>query len=171
MSNLGISEQFIELMDRYKKIIYKICHSYCRSHEDKQDLEQEILIQLWRSYSTYNPKFKFTTWMYRVALNVAISHYRKLKTKVDDSTSLEDININKAGDDDNQEERNEVEQLLYQFINELDELNKALMILYLDNNSHKDMSRILGISQSNVATKISRIKNRLKKQFESHKTK
>ena len=170
MSNPELSEQFIELIERHKKIIYKICHSYCRSLEDKQDLEQEILIQLWRSYPSYDINFKFTTWMYRVALNVAISHYRKLKTKVDDNTSLEDIQTNQTEDSSDLAEKDKVEQL-HQFINDLDELNKALMILYLDNNSHKEMAKILGISESNVATKISRIKDLLKKQFELLKIK
>ena len=76
---MEVNDQFVSLIQEHKRILFKICNSYCRDQSDREDLAQEIVYQLWRSFSSYNPDFKFSTWMYRVALNVAISFYRKEK--------------------------------------------------------------------------------------------
>ena len=158
-------DKFLSVIQQHKRIIYKICNSYCKDPEDRKDLSQEIIVQLWKSFSKYNDQYKISTWLYRIALNVAISFYRK-SYKRQKNTSLNSENIFEIEDDSSEVEELESNiKLLYQFINQLNELNKALMILYLDDNSYKDIADILGITETNVATKISRIKQKLKKQF------
>jgi RNA polymerase sigma factor (sigma-70 family) len=155
-------DQFLALIEDNKKIIFKVCNSYCKDAEDRKDLVQEVIIQLWQSLDRYNDQYKLTTWIYRIALNVAISFYRNEHKRKSQTLSIHDAIIDIA------DEYHEVESnssLLHQFINQLDELNKALMILYLDEKSYREISDILGISETNVATKINRIKQKLKQQF------
>jgi RNA polymerase sigma-70 factor (ECF subfamily) len=156
------SELFLSVINANKGIIYKVANLYCKNTDYRSDLVQEIIIQLWKSFGNYNQQYELSTWMYRIALNVAISFYRK--DKKDLSTPITESIIALA----HEEEPGEMEEnvrLLYLFINELGELDKALMLLYLDNKSHKEMAEILGITETNVATKISRIKERLRKKF------
>ena len=157
-------DQFLYLIQQNKKLIFKVCNTYCADAEDRKDLVQEVIIQLWHSFGSYNNQYKLSTWMYRIALNTAISFYRSDRKRKANTSSISE-NIFDIADDDTSHELDERVTLLYQFINQLDELNKALMILYLDNNSYKDMADILGITETNVATKISRIKQHLKQQF------
>jgi len=170
MTSMPDNKDFLDLLEQHKKIIFKVCNSYCKDPDSRKDLTQEIVIQLWKSFRKYDAQYKISTWMYRIALNVAISFYRREKKYtstaslaestlpfVDDSTSSHDIESDIAQ--------------LHRFIDQLDELHKALMILYLDNNSYKDISEVLGITETNVATKINRIKQKLKHQFEIIKSK
>jgi len=157
-------EKFIRIIKENKRIIYKVIYSYCRDSEDRKDLEQEVIIQLWKSLKTYNETYKLSTWIYRIALNVAISHYRKDKKRIKNSTSI-DEEIFRIAEDDSDEEQKGKSELLYHFINQLDSFNKAIIILYLEDNSYKDISEILGITETNVGTKISRIKKQLKECF------
>ncbi len=154
---------FMEILEDHKLIIFKICNSYCRDREEQKDLVQEVIMQLWSSFPKYNPEFKLSTWVYRIALNVAISNYRKSTTRSKHLAKVEEGYVDIAVDDDRDSQ--EDMQLLREFINQLDELNRALMILYLDGNSHEEIAAILNISKSNVGTKINRIKEKLKKQF------
>jgi RNA polymerase sigma factor (sigma-70 family) len=157
--------KFLTLILENKKIIYKICHSYCNNPEDREDLVQEIIIHLWNASDRYDPKYKLSTWMYRIALNVAISFYRVERRRTRDISDLEDHIINCIAFESSEGETEKEVQQLYHFISELDELNRALMLLYLDSHSYKDMSDILGISETNVASKVSRIKKKLKQSF------
>jgi RNA polymerase sigma factor (sigma-70 family) len=157
-------EQFTILLNSYKNIIYKIADSYSKSDIEKSDLVQEITIQLWHAFPKYDERFKFTTWLYRIALNVSISAYRKLKRKEESFQPLTDSVISTT-DAGSLTEENTNLNLLQTFIHELKELDRALLILYLDNNSHKEISLILGISETNIATKISRVKTILKLKF------
>jgi RNA polymerase sigma factor (sigma-70 family) len=157
-------QKFLSLIEEHKKILYKVCYSYCRQAEDRNDLAQEIVIQLWRSFAKYNAQFKFSTWMYRVALNVAISFYRREKTRTRHILPFNDDLLNVI-DDSGSAESSEDLELLHRFIQQLDELNKALVLLYLDGNSYKTISDVLGITETNVATKINRIKKKLGQDF------
>ena len=162
-------EQFIKTIDEHKKIIYKIVNSYCQNKEDRKDLEQEIIIQLWNSFDKYNSDYKYTTWMYRIALNVAISFYRKEKKWSIKNDFYNEESIFKI-EEDTSEEQTELNyhlKLLQEFIHNLNELNKALMLLYLEEKSYEEIAEILGITKTNVATKISRIKLKLKKEFQN----
>ena len=154
----------MNLIQANRKIIFKICNSYCRNKDDREDLAQEIVYQLWKSYETYNAAFKFSTWMYRVALNVAISFYRKEK-KSKNTVSMDEHLIEIAYEEDLNDESENNYKLLLKFVNELKELDRALMILYLEDKSYKEIAEILGITETNVATKISRIKEKIKQKF------
>jgi RNA polymerase sigma factor (sigma-70 family) len=155
-------ENFLRLIEDNKAIIYKVCHSYCPHKVDREDLAQEIIYQLWRSGHSFDPDKRFSTWMYRVALNVAITFYRKsTQDTTTVSLSAEEENIA----DKTTDEQDENIKLLQAFIYELKELEKALMILYLESKTYKEISDILGITETNVATKISRIKEKIKQRF------
>ena len=155
---------FLKLIEENKLIVYKICNTYCRNSNDRDDLAQEIIYQLWKSFNHFNGNVKFSTWMYRVALNVAITFYRKTqKSEALIQLAEPDTEIEDKKEDTAVLEKNI--DLLQQFINELKELDKALMILYLEEKSYGEISEILGITETNVATKISRIKEKLKQQI------
>ncbi len=144
-------------------IIFKICNSYCSNKNDREDLAQEIIYQLLKSYHSFSGQYQFSTWMYRLALNVAISFYRKNKSKMvfyydEAKTDQKDEESHSAELEDNL-------NILEKYINQLKELDKALMILYLESKSYKEISEILGITETNVATKISRVKEVLKQKF------
>ena len=157
-------DEFLMQLETHKLIIYKICNSYCKNQYDRADLAQEITYQLWRSYNHFNHSVKFSTWMYRVALNVAISFYRKTKTgEAIIKLSEPDTEIEDKKEDSAELEKNI--DTLQQFISELKELDKALMILYLEEKTYNEIAEILGITETNVATRISRIKDKLKQKF------
>ena len=158
---------FLRLIEENKRILYKIANSYCRNTGDRQDLIQEMIFQLWRSGERFDDHHKFSTWMYRIALNVAISFYRKsgrtgLRVELDADLDLADP----SGDGGELSER---VALLQHFIGELGELDKALMILYLEERPYREIAEILGMTETNVATKLSRIKDRLRQQFKTFK--
>ena len=157
-------DAFLQLIRDNKGILYKISASYCRNISDREDLVQEMIYQLWRSGHRFDDNQKFTTWMYRIALNVAISFYRKATrsgVKIDLGVDLQELeDRSPAG-----ESLDDRIELLQRFISELGELDKALMILYLEEKSYREIADILGITETNVATKLSRIKGRLKQQF------
>ena len=161
------NQEFTRLIREKKGIIYKICNTYCADKDDRDDLAQEIIYNLWRSFDSFNAEFKFSTWMYRIALNVAISFYRREKKFKKHYTISEGLIVF----EDKPEDRTEVEKNLRQlqaFINELKEIDKAIILLYLDDKSHREISEITGFTETNVATKINRIKDKLRTNF-SHK--
>jgi RNA polymerase sigma-70 factor (ECF subfamily) len=160
-------EQFIPVMRANQNLIYKICHSYCPDPESRKDLQQEILMQLWNSFSKFDGRVKISTWIYRIALNTAISYYRKDCKHRNNKVAMDASVISLSGFEQ-ESEKDERIVMLYQFIERLDEMDKALMLLYLDGNKYKDIADVLGISETNVATKISRIKKSLKGQLTNH---
>jgi RNA polymerase sigma factor (sigma-70 family) len=164
MSTSPYSEEFLQLLLTNKRIIYKICHAYCNNRNDHDDLAQEIAYQLWKSKDNFNPDYVFTTWMYRIALNVAISFYRKEK-KSPVKTVISDHLLEIEEDRDDAHEKDSRINRLQQIINELKELERALMILYLEEKSYKEIAEILGITETNVATRISRVKAQLKQKL------
>ena len=163
----GRRDLFIDLLDAHKRIIYKIVHSYCRDQEDRKDLEQEIIVQLWKSFHKYDTSYKFSTWMYRIALNVAISAYRKEKGRQSRRAVYQEESLCQIRDEEKYEKTlDDNIAVLQRFINQQNELNKALMLLYLDERKYEEIAEILGISTTNVATKLSRLKLKLKKEFQ-----
>jgi RNA polymerase sigma factor (sigma-70 family) len=157
-------EQFLLLIEQNKGIIYKIANSFRKDGEDKKDLVQEIILQLWRSFPSFDERSKISTWMYRVALNVAIASYRKDKKKDELLTPMHE-SIFEFADEDKAEDNSGHLKLLQQFINELKELDRALMLLYLEEKTGKEMAEILGLSETNIRTKINRIKESIKHRF------
>jgi RNA polymerase sigma factor (sigma-70 family) len=170
MGSIPDNKDFLDLLKQHKRIIFKVCNSYCKDPESRKDLTQEIVIQLWKSFRKYDSQYKVSTWMYRIALNVAISFYRREK-KHTSTSSIAESTLAFADDSTSSRDAESNIAQLHHFIDQLDELHKALMILYLDNNSYKDISEVLGITETNVATKINRIKQKLKPQFETIKNK
>lgn len=167
MSKPADKETFLQLIETNKGIIYKICNTYCTNAQDREDLAQEIIYQLWRSSASFDPTYKFSTWMYRVALNVAISFYRKQKAGKNQIELTDELPL--IAEQTNSEGEENI-HLLQKFINELKELDRALMILYLDGKSYAEIAEVLGISVTNVATKTNRIKEKLKQRFSSYKS-
>lgn len=161
-------DTFLSVIQINKGIIYKIANSYCKNPEDRKDLVQEIIVQLWKSFDNYTNQYKYSTWIYRIALNVAISFYRKENRRRQVSNPLSDgiIHVVEISDTTEMEENT---GFLQAFISELKDLDKALMLLYLEEKSHKEIAEIVGISETNVATKIGRIKTILKQKFSTIK--
>ena len=160
-------DKFISVIRDNQNLIYKICYSYCKNADKRKDLQQEILIQLWNSFSKFDGRVKLSTWIYRIALNTAITFYRNDSKHSDNKISI-DASIISLSDFEYVPEQDENIAMLYQFIEKLNELDKALILLYLDNNKQKDIAEVLGISETNVATKISRIKKFIKEQFSNN---
>lgn len=156
--------QFETLLQEHRGIVLKVASVYAHGSEDRSDLAQEIAVQLWRSFGGYDPaRAKFSTWMYRVALNVAISHVRQA-ARDERLEPLDAGHLELPGEAD-VSQPDERLAALYAFIGQLDPLNRALILLYLEDRSHAEIAQVLGISETNVATKIGRIKQKLRGQM------
>ncbi len=155
-------KQFIGILNQHKRLLYKVTYAYCRNSDDRKDLEQEIIIQLWKSLNKYNDEFKLSTWIYKIALNVAISHYRRDVKRQKTNEPFDETIFQIAAEEDCVEGQIDKTRLMYKFINKLDELNKAIIFLYLEDKSYKEISEIMGLTETNVGTKINRIKGILK---------
>jgi RNA polymerase sigma factor (sigma-70 family) len=158
------NELFLSVIESHKGILYKIAISYCKEIEDRDDLIQEIIMQLWKSFEKYDHQYKYSTWIYRIALNVAISNYRKENHRKTIVNPIDDRILNYPDTILTTEKEQNI-NMLQQFILELPELDRALMLLYLDEKSHKEIAEIIGITETNVATKIGRIKTLLKQKY------
>jgi len=163
-----MEQKFIQVIEEHRKIIYKVCSLYCKSEMDKEDLFQEIVLRLWKGFSSFEGKSKISTWIYKVSLNTAITIKRlnERRPKLSSWEKYEFTLMKEAPDSD----LNEEITFLFTCINKLNDLEKAIMHLYLDEVSYKDIADIVGISTSNVATKISRIKIKLKNIIEQQQT-
>jgi RNA polymerase sigma-70 factor (ECF subfamily) len=157
--------KIMQLIEEHKGIIISICHAFCKERTDQDDLAQEIIIRIWEGYHHYQTQFKFSTWMYRVALNVAIS-YNRNNQKWKDHIILSESSLEEISTSDEKSSREESLQLLYQKVSALKPIDKALMLLYFEEKSYKEISEIIGITETNVATRIGRIKERLKQDLQ-----
>ncbi len=150
---------FERLIFKHQSLIHKICHIYGKSTADKEDLFQEITIQLWKSFSSFEHKSKFSTWLYRVALNTAITQKRKERRKPEfSSLSGLEMRIPEAKDTDDNEEDLLKLQLA---IRQLKHVDRAIIFLYLEEKSYQEIADIIGITPKNVGVKIVRIKAKL----------
>jgi len=151
---------FTELVEKNQGIIHKVCRVYTDDKDSHDDLFQEIVLQLWRSYDSFKGDSKFTTWMYRVSLNTAITLIRKkTKSKEIDYSESNFINIKSDDKDESLEERI---TLLYASIHFLNDIERALVLLYLEDLPYKDIAETLGISEVNARVKMNRVKIKLK---------
>ena len=157
-------QQFGELLERHRGIVFKVANTYAWHPDDRADLAQEIAAQLWRAFPGYDPARSFSTWMYRVALNVAISHVRSDSQRQHHAVPL-DEDLHDVATDGSDHESEQLVRALHRFIRQLEPLNRALLLLYLEDNSHRQISDILGISESNVSTKIGRLKQRIRNEL------
>lgn len=145
-----------------KGIFLKVARIYCAIPDDREDLVQEMMFQAWRAFDKYKSEYKFSTWLYKICFNVAISFYRKNCIRIKQTDRLlPDMQLIS----EKEQNQDEQIQLLYQFIGELQEFDRAIILLYLEDKKHSEISEILGISVSNVGTKIGRIKEQLSKKF------
>lgn len=162
MTDIKTKEHFLDMLERHIGIVIKISGAYVYTREERRDLRQDIILELWRSFEKFDGSCKVSTWVYRISLNVSMNYKRKI-SKALIFTSLEWFKEKEVplwiedSDDFSQLD------LLYNSIGELNEINKAVVLLYLDGNSHEEISEITGISKTNVGTRISRIKEELKK--------
>jgi len=150
---------FEALLQAHVGILRKTAATYCRNPADREDLAQEIATQWWRAYPRFDGRCAFSTWAYRIALNVAISHVRREQVRLRDTVPAEDHHFDTAADDPRPSEDL---MLLQRFIDSLGNLDKALVLLYLDGHSHQEIADVLGITAAHAATKIGRIKERLR---------
>lgn len=174
-----LAARFASLLDEHRGIVFKVANAYCRDPQDRQDMVQEIATQAWRAFARYDPSRPFPTWMYRIALNVAISSLRRQRLRTGQSS------LDAGSGDDRQagvppealavedhavqHERNERVIALYAVIDRLEPMDRALVLLWLDDRSQREIADILGISESNVATKLNRLKQRMRERLADHR--
>jgi RNA polymerase sigma factor (sigma-70 family) len=163
------TESFLNVIEANKGIIYKVANAYCLDKDNRKDLIQEITVQLWIAFSKYDEHFRLTTWMYRIALNVSISFYRKQATRGRLHQPLTTEILSLFADDEHSDIDSEL-SMLHGFIRELKEFDRALILLYLEERSQQEIGDILGITPPNVSTKVARIKEQLRQKFATLKS-
>ena len=150
-------------MSSQQKLVWSLCSMYYPLSEDREDLFQEIVLQLWKSYPTFQGRSKVSTWIYRVALNTIFTRKRKEKTlPIGEFLSDEFLEFPDT-DDEHQAQLEESSRALYEAIQQLSETDRAVILLYLDEHSYEEISTILEMSKTNVSTRINRIKSKLEK--------
>lgn len=160
MDIITSESDFVRLINRHQGIIHKVCGMYCHDKDDKKDLFQEVVLQLWKSFGSFRGDSKVTTWIYRVALNTAISAFRK-ESKKPDQSDINTLPVQIPEDTDFQE-KNEQFQLLYQAIRQLSEIERALVMLYLDDFPYEEIAELMGITANNARVRMNRIREKLR---------
>jgi len=160
MKQPELEQQFIHLVNENQGIIHKACRLFCKRPEDREDLYQEILLKLWKGYPSFRGDSKATTWMYRVAINTALTFQRKKRIPFDHNVDAESLPI---ADDSGTHTLEEDIRLLYKAIGHLNKVDRAITWLYLENNSYEEIGSIIGITVSHVGVKLVRIKEKLEK--------
>ncbi len=160
-------KEFIQLLNEHQRIIHKVCNLYMDAHADREDLFQEITLQAWKAYGGFRGDAKFSTWLYRVALNTAITFFRKEKKKP------EIYSTEKMPDYGHQDTHDPIEEqvkAMYAAIGDLSKIDKAIVMLYLEDYSYNDIGDMMGITANNVAVKMNRIKIKLKESTQKYMT-
>jgi len=158
--NKELEHKFVTELENNQNIVHKVCSLYTNNREAHNDLFQEITIQLWKAYPKFRGESKFSTWMYRVALNTAITLYRKSRKKVPTQDYDSVIFKIKAHEYDPTEEQQI--GLMYKAIKQLGDIDKALVFLYLEDKNYTEIAETLGISEVNARVKMNRVKTKLK---------
>lgn len=155
-----LEHSFVGLLEKHQNIVHKVCRLYTNNQDAHNDLFQEITIQLWKAYPKFRGDAKFSTWMYRVGLNTAITLYRKNKRRVN-TTEFEAVQFKISAEayDDTEEQQL---KLLYSAVQELNDIEKALVFLYLEDKNYREISETMGISEVNARVKMNRVKTKLK---------
>lgn len=160
MTDDNLNEQFLNILNENIGTLLKISRAYAETFHDREDLVNDIVLELWKSFKSFKGDSKISTWIYRVALNTSMNFKRKKRNKSSfyffaDLKQIENIYVPEL---DNLSEL----EFLYRCIDRLDKINKAIILLYLDGNSHEEISSVTGISKTNVGTRIGRIKEQLR---------
>lgn len=154
-----MEKEFISILNQNAHILYKVCNLYCDVPEDRSDLFQEVVLQLWKAFPNFRKEAKISTWMYRIALNTAISNFRKR------SKGFLKVSLSEGGfeipDPSQLSAENENVAALYKAIAQLSSVEKAVIMLFLEEKSYQEIAEIMGISKSNVGVKLNRIKSKL----------
>jgi RNA polymerase sigma-70 factor (ECF subfamily) len=151
---------FLDLIRQHERMIHKICHVYASDISAKQDLFQEIILQLWKSFKGFRNESKISTWMYRIALNTALTQNRRAKSKV--PLSFIGFEFKEMIDKNDGSDQQENIDHLYSAISNLNEVEKAIVMLYLDDKSYEEMEEVLGIRKGALRVKMNRIKEKLR---------
>lgn len=155
-----MEKEFLAIITENQGIIHKVCSIYCNSEEDRRDLFQEILVQLWKSFPSFRSESKFSTWMYRVALNTAITSFKKDKRQPDKSgIPFENLHLPEELYDTGAEEQI---RMLNQAVSQLTGIEKSIILLFLEDKKYEEIAEITGITQNYVRVKMNRIKKKLK---------
>jgi RNA polymerase sigma factor (sigma-70 family) len=163
---MASEKEFISLINQHQKIVYKVCNLYMDRHSDREDLFQEITLQAWKAYENFRGDAKFSTWLYRVALNTAITFFRTEKRKPDIySTDTVPDQTEDAYDPIEEQVR-----AMYAAIGNLSKIDKAIVMLYLEDYSYIEIGDMMGITANNVAVKMNRIKTKLKEETQKMAT-
>jgi RNA polymerase sigma-70 factor, ECF subfamily len=165
MDNQKLQTDFIEIIEDNKKLIYKVSHMYCDNADDVKDLFQDIISNLWIAYPNFQQKSKVSTWIYRVSLNTAITWFRDYTKQ---SNKIEYTNWIPNIADETDRTVDELCDQLYRAIDTLGKIDKAIIMLFLDDTSYDEIAEIIGLTKTNVATKISRIKLKLKEDLSNN---
>lgn len=152
-----IEKEFIDIIEQNQRLIYKICYIYTDNNDTLNDLYQDVMLNLWRGFAKFKGNSNISTWIYRIALNTCISYYRKEKTKPGSVPISNNIDLYYDTPD------NESINQMYRMIDTLNSLDKAIILLYLEDKPYDEISEIIGISKSNVGVRLLRIKEKLTK--------
>jgi RNA polymerase sigma-70 factor (ECF subfamily) len=152
-----LEQEFVQIINQNQGILHKVCRIYCVNATEREDLFQEIVLQLWKSFPSFRGESKMTTWMYRIALNTAISGVRKKRIATTD-LALFTTQIADQPQQNNEDELNR----LYKSIERLSDIEKSIVLLYLEDKPYDEIAEIIGITANHVAVKMSRIKEKLR---------
>ena len=152
-----MEQEFVQIINQNQGILHKVCRIYCVNATEREDLFQEIVLQLWKSFPSFRGESKMTTWMYRIALNTAISGVRKKRI----ATTELALFTNQIADQPQQNNEDELNRL-YKSIERLSDIEKSIVLLYLEDKPYDEIAEIIGITANHVAVKMSRIKEKLR---------
>uniref|UniRef100_UPI0040497E1A RNA polymerase sigma factor n=1 Tax=Flavobacterium sp. TaxID=239 RepID=UPI0040497E1A len=155
-----LEHAFVTELENNQNIVHKVCTLYTNDRDAHNDLFQEITIQLWKAYPKFRGDAKFSTWMYRVALNTAITLYRKSKKRVQ-TIDYESVIFKIQADEYDATEEQQL-KLMYKAVKQLNDIDKALVFLYLEDKDYTEIAETLGISEVNARVKMNRIKGKLR---------
>lgn len=157
MNKQELESAFIALVEEHKRIIYKVCYVYAADKENLNDLYQEVVINLWKAYPRFRGECAASTWVYRIGLNTCISFFRKSKSRPE----VVPITVDLEAFADEEDKTASLHEL-YRMINSLGQLERALILLWLEERSYQEIADIIGISKNNVAVRLNRIREKLK---------
>ncbi|MCI5054973.1 MAG: sigma-70 family RNA polymerase sigma factor [Flavobacteriales bacterium] len=157
-----LKQQFSEIVNENERLLFKVISIYSRSEDEKKDLYQEILLQLWKALPSFRNKSKTSTWIYRIALNVSMNYFRKKPL-----TKAQEFDFSSIPYQEDDTILKDQMEAMYRTINRLNSFEKALVLLYLEGKSYAEISEISGISKTNVGTRLSRIKEKLKNKIKT----
>lgn len=156
--------EFVTQVEKHQNLVHKICRLYSNSDAEHKDLFQEITIQLWKAYPKFRGDSKFSTWMYRVGINTAISLYRKSKLRIQ-SYSFDDVSYKIPQTETYDDTQDQQLKSIYAALKQFNDIDKAVIFLYLEDKSYKEIGEMIGITEVNARVKMNRIKKKLKTQL------